>query len=106
MAGTVGGVGGNGRGVAGVAWAVKMMSAKFLDGSTGSGSLYNAVRAVDYITQLVRQLLIEAGWQGFVGLPVARRARPPAGRSCSNAPTAACPRPPARPTNHRRSCTA
>jgi subtilisin family serine protease len=50
VAGTIGGVGGNGKGVAGVVWNVKLMGAKFL-GSQG-GSLVNAIKAVDYFTDL------------------------------------------------------
>lgn len=50
VAGTIGGVGGNGTGVAGVCWSVKLMNAKFL-GSTG-GTTANAVKAVDYFTNL------------------------------------------------------
>jgi len=50
VAGTIGGVGGNGKGVAGVCWNVKMLSAKFL-GSTG-GTTANAIKAVDYFTAL------------------------------------------------------
>ena len=50
VAGTIGGVGGNGKGVAGVVWNVKMLSAKFL-GSTG-GTTANAIKAVDYFTNL------------------------------------------------------
>ena len=50
VAGTIGGVGGNSKGVAGVVWNVKMLSAKFL-GSRG-GTTANAVKAVDYFTGL------------------------------------------------------
>lgn len=50
VAGTIGGVGGNGIGVAGVCWKVKLMSGKFL-GSQG-GTTANAIRAVDYFTDL------------------------------------------------------
>jgi subtilisin family serine protease len=50
VAGTIGAVGGNGKGVAGVNWSVKMITAKFL-GRNG-GSLANAIKAVDYITDL------------------------------------------------------
>lgn len=50
VAGTIGAVGGNGAGVAGVVWNVKMLSAKFL-GSRG-GTTANAVKAVDYFTGL------------------------------------------------------
>jgi subtilisin family serine protease len=50
VAGTIGGVGGNGKGVAGVAWTVKLLSAKFL-GNRG-GTTANAIKAVDYFTDL------------------------------------------------------
>lgn len=50
VAGTIGAVGGNGKGVAGVNWNVKMISAKFL-GKRG-GTTANAIKAVDYITDL------------------------------------------------------
>ena len=50
VAGTIGAVGGNAKGVAGVVWNVKMLNAKFL-GSTG-GTLANAIKAVDYFTDL------------------------------------------------------
>jgi subtilisin family serine protease len=50
VAGTIGAVGGNAKGVAGVVWNVKMLSAKFL-GGTG-GTLANAIKAVDYFTDL------------------------------------------------------
>lgn len=50
VSGTIGAIGGNGKGVAGVNWAVKIISAKFL-GSSG-GTTANAIKAVDYITDL------------------------------------------------------
>jgi subtilisin family serine protease len=50
VAGTIGGVGGNGKGVAGVCWSVKLINAKFL-GRRG-GTTANAVKAVDYMTDL------------------------------------------------------
>ncbi len=50
VAGTIGAVGGNGAGVAGVCWSVKLMNAKFL-GNQG-GTTANAVKAVDYFTDL------------------------------------------------------
>ena len=46
----IGAVGGNGAGVAGICWSVKLMNAKFL-GSTG-GTTANAIAAVDYFTDL------------------------------------------------------
>ncbi|MBH9554334.1 S8 family peptidase [Inhella gelatinilytica] len=51
VAGTIGGMGGNGKGVAGVCWSgIKMISAKFLGGRGGTTA--NAIAAVDYITDL------------------------------------------------------
>jgi len=53
VAGTIGGVGGNGKGVAGVCWSIKLLSAKFL-GSRG-GTTANAIKAVDYFTDLKKK---------------------------------------------------
>ena len=50
VAGTIGGVGGNAKGVAGVCWNVKLLNAKFL-GRNG-GTTANAIKAVDYFTNL------------------------------------------------------
>ena len=51
VAGTIAGVGGNGKGVAGVCWSgVKMISARFL-GRRG-GTTANAIKAVDYFNDL------------------------------------------------------
>lgn len=50
VAGTIGAAGGNNLGVAGVVWNVKMLGGKFL-GRRG-GSLANAIKAVDYFTDL------------------------------------------------------
>lgn len=50
VAGTIGGVGNNGTGIAGVAWNVKLMGGKFL-GRRG-GTTANAIKAVDYFTDL------------------------------------------------------
>lgn len=49
VAGTIGAVGNNSTGIAGVNWTVRMVPVKFL---APSGSLANAVRAVDYLTDL------------------------------------------------------
>jgi len=46
-AGTIGGAGNNSIGVAGVNWTVKIAALKFLS-SSGSGSIANAILAVDY----------------------------------------------------------
>jgi subtilisin family serine protease len=50
VSGTIGGKANNGAGVAGVNWNIKLISAKFL-GSNG-GTTANAVKAVDYLTNL------------------------------------------------------
>ncbi len=50
VAGTIGGVGGNGSGVAGVNWNVSMISTKFLGPNGGYTS--DAVKALDYLTDL------------------------------------------------------
>jgi subtilisin family serine protease len=51
VAGTIGGVGNNGAGVAGVNWRVQIVGLKFL-GFDGGGSTADAIRAVDYATAL------------------------------------------------------
>lgn len=53
VAGTIGAVGNNGAGVAGVVWSVKFLSAKFL-GKRG-GTTANAVKAVDYFTDFKKK---------------------------------------------------
>ena len=47
--GTIGAKGGNGTGVAGVAWDVQIVGLKFL-AADGSGAISNAVKAIDYYT--------------------------------------------------------
>jgi subtilisin family serine protease len=50
VSGTIGAVGGNGKGVAGVCWHVTIISAKFLGNSGGTTA--NAVKAIDYMVAL------------------------------------------------------
>lgn len=50
VAGTIGAVGGNGVGVAGVSWDVTMISSKFI--GPGGGYISGAILALDYITDL------------------------------------------------------
>ncbi len=51
VAGTIGAVGGNAAGVAGMCWSgIRLLNAKFL-GSTG-GTTANAIKAIDYFTNL------------------------------------------------------
>ena len=52
-AGTIGAVGGNSEGIAGVSWDVTMVSCKFL--GPGGGSTSDAILAVDYLTDLKRR---------------------------------------------------
>ena len=51
VAGTIAGAGNNGAGVAGVNWSSSIMALKFLSAS-GSGSIADAVEAVNYITMM------------------------------------------------------
>jgi len=67
VSGTIGAKGGNGTGVAGVNWKITIITAKFL-GNNG-GTLANAIKAIDYITDLKtrHQLLLPAtnnSWGG------------------------------------------
>lgn len=50
VAGTIGGTGGNGVGVAGVSWSVGLISTKFLSPTGGYTS--DAVKALDYLTDM------------------------------------------------------
>jgi len=50
VAGTIGGVGGNGIGVAGVSWNVTLIPTKFL--GTDGGTTTAAIKALDYLTDL------------------------------------------------------
>jgi len=67
VAGTIGAVGDNGTGVAGVNWKVTIIPIKFLSAS-GSGSLMDAIEAVDYATALKRSgvniVLTNNSWGG------------------------------------------
>ena len=68
VAGSIGAVGNNGKGVTGVAWHVKLMSLKFLGGKKGSGSTGNAIRGIYYAinqrNQGVNVRAINASWGG------------------------------------------
>lgn len=65
VAGTIGALGNNGIGVAGVAWNVRMMPIKFLTGS-GSGTLADAVLSIQYATKMgVHMMSNSWGGGGF-----------------------------------------
>jgi subtilisin family serine protease len=59
VAGIIGAVGGNGRGVVGVNWQTSIMALKFLD-STGSGYVSDAVEAIEFAIQ-AKQALADSG---------------------------------------------
>lgn len=61
-AGTIGGSGNDGKGIVGVNWNVKIMAVKFL-ASNGSGSLENALKAIDYATKMGAKVLSNS-WGG------------------------------------------
>ena len=62
VAGTIGALGDNGIGVAGVCWRVSIMPLKFL-GSEGSGNTADAAEAVDYATRMGADLTSNS-WGG------------------------------------------
>lgn len=61
-AGTIGARANNGIGVAGVNWNVRMMAVKFLD-AQGSGSLADAIKAIDYATKMGANVMSNS-WGG------------------------------------------
>ena len=61
-AGTIGGVGDNGKGVVGVNWKVGILPIKFLKGN-GSGTLADAVLSIDYATKMKAHLMSNS-WGG------------------------------------------
>lgn len=63
VAGTVGAVGNNGVGVAGVCWSVPLLAVKFLD-ANGSGSLSNAVLSLNYVAGMKQLYQNSNGKQG------------------------------------------
>ncbi|HXI57817.1 MAG TPA: S8 family serine peptidase, partial [Polyangia bacterium] len=60
VSGTIGAVGNNGAGVAGVNWKVKLIGTKFL-GSNGSGTLWNGAQTVLYAAQ-AKARVVNASW--------------------------------------------
>jgi subtilisin family serine protease len=56
VAGIIGAVGNNGKGIAGVAWKVKLMACKFLD-MNGDGDTSDAIEAIDYARRMGAQVL-------------------------------------------------
>ncbi len=68
VAGSIGAVGNNGKGVTGVAWHVKIMSLKFLGGTQGKGKTSNAVSGIEYAIAMrnrgINVRVINASWGG------------------------------------------
>ena len=62
VAGTIGALGNNGQGIAGVNWNVKIMALKFLD-SHGDGDLADAVEALRYATTMGARIT-NSSWGG------------------------------------------
>lgn len=67
VAGTIGAVGGNTAGVAGVCWNVKLIGCKFLGASGGTTA--NAIKAIDYLVDLktrhnINLVAINNSWGG------------------------------------------
>jgi len=60
--GTIGGVGNNGVGIAGINWKVSLLPVKFLD-KDGGGNLQDAVDAVNYATLMKAQVMSNS-WGG------------------------------------------
>lgn len=60
--GTIGAKGNDGKGIVGVNWDTRIMALKFLD-SNGSGSLDNALKAIDYATKNGAKVLSNS-WGG------------------------------------------
>ena len=75
VAGTIGAVGDNGIGVAGVNWHTRLMALKFLD-STGSGYLADAIAALDYAVQMGARISNNSwgggGYEATLGQALAR----------------------------------
>jgi subtilisin family serine protease len=61
VAGTIGAVTNNYTGVAGVMPGVRILPVKFLD-SRGQGALFNAIKAIDYVTDMAQRAKA-AGWE-------------------------------------------
>jgi len=67
VAGTIGAVGGNAIGVAGINWKVTIIPVKFM--GAGGGTLANAIKSIDYLIALKKKqginlVAINASWSG------------------------------------------
>jgi thermitase len=71
-AGTIGAKGNDGKGIAGVNWDVSLMAVKFLD-KKGSGSLANAIKAIDYARKMGAKITSNS-WSGGAASELLRKA--------------------------------
>ncbi len=62
VSGTIAAEGNNGIGVSGVSWSSKIMALKFL-GANGSGTLFNAIKAIEYATMMGAKITNNS-WSG------------------------------------------
>ncbi len=77
VAGTIGAVGNNGIGTAGVSWKVSLISCRFID-ATGYGSDSDAITCLDYAVSLKKRgvniVAINASWGGYGDDPLLKAA--------------------------------
>ena len=90
VAGTIGAVGNNGIGVAGVNWVASMMAIKFLD-AAGFGSTTDAIKAIEFAIQAKSALgadanvrILSNSWGGYGEFGRARGSNP-GGEQCRHA---------------------
>lgn len=63
VSGTIGGIGGNSKGIVGVNWSTQIMPLKFIT-ATGSGSTSDAIRALDYFTLMSKSVSTASDFVG------------------------------------------
>ncbi|MFO1492544.1 MAG: S8 family serine peptidase [Kiritimatiellia bacterium] len=86
--GTIAGAGGNGVGVAGVAWSARIMACKFLS-ADGSGAASDAITCIDYARSKGAHILSNSWGGGAIRRPCATPSpRPAPPGSCSPPPPA------------------
>ncbi len=79
VAGVIGAVSNNGRGVVGVAWRVQLMACKFLD-ATGNGYISDAIECIEF-ARTNGAHVINASWGGYVRSAALAEAIAAAGRA-------------------------
>ncbi len=70
VAGTIGAVGNNAMGVAGVNWNVQIMALKFISGTTGTGSVADEIEALNYVADMANRgekvVAVNASYGGYL----------------------------------------